>query len=66
LYRQVGQPVLLGGGMGSFTEVLCGVDSSEQRSLSTSCWNINGSLLSEKAGLVRRVARLRPLRCIQG
>ena len=65
-YRQVGQPVLLGGGMGSFTEVLCGIDSSEQRSLSTSCWNINGSLLSEKAGLVRRVARLRPLRCIQG
>ena len=36
-YRHVGQPVLIGGSMGTSSYVLCGTKDSEQRSFSSAC-----------------------------
>jgi len=113
--RDVGQPVLIGGSMGTASYILAGNDSSETMSLASAChgagrtmsrtqatkrWqgrevvrslesrgilvrspSLRGVaeeapgaykdvsavvLASERAGLARRVARLRPLVCIKG
>jgi len=113
--RDVGQPVLIGGSMGTASYILAGSDSSEAMSLASAChgagrtmsrtqatrrWqgrevvrslesrgilvrspSLRGVaeeapgaykdvsavvLASERAGLARRVARLRPLVCIKG
>jgi len=37
MFRDVGQPVLIGGSMGTSSYVLCGVKDSEQRSFSSAC-----------------------------
>ncbi len=114
-YRQVGQPVLIGGSMGSASYILCGSEEGEAKSFSSACHGAGramsrhaakkrwrGSLVvdelarrgilirspsmrgvaeeapeaykdvgavveaSERAGLARRVARLRPIICIKG
>ncbi|MGH8547117.1 MAG: RtcB family protein [Methylococcales bacterium] len=36
-YREVGQPVLIGGSMGTSSYVLCGTDTSEQPAFSSAC-----------------------------
>jgi len=36
-YRPVGQPVLIGGSMGTCSYVLCGTEQAEQRSFSSAC-----------------------------
>jgi tRNA-splicing ligase RtcB len=36
-YRQVGQPVLIGGSMGSASYILCGTDDGEAKSFSSAC-----------------------------
>jgi tRNA-splicing ligase RtcB len=114
-YRNVGQPVLIGGSMGTESWVLAGMESSEVTAFSSAChgagrrmsrnqarkrWRgrqvvdqLAGAgitvrspsnrgvaeeapgaykdvsdvvLASERAGLARRVARLKPLICIKG
>ncbi len=113
--RATGQPVLIGGSMGTGSYILAGVDSGEQKSFASAChgagramsrhaalkqWSgrkivddlaANGILIrspstrgiaeeapgaykdvgavvsaSERAGLARRVARMRPLICVKG
>ena len=114
-YRAVGQPVLIGGSMGTESWVLAGMKSSEATAFSSACHGAGRSmsrnqarkrwqgrqvvdelgargitvrspssrgvaeeapgaykdvgavvLASERAGLARRVARLRPVICIKG
>jgi tRNA-splicing ligase RtcB len=114
-YRATGQPVLIGGSMGTESWVLRGMDSSEATAFSSACHGAGRSmsrnqarkrwrgrqvvdelaasgitvrssssrgvaeeapgaykdvaevvLVSERAGLAKRVARLRPLICIKG
>ncbi len=36
-YRQVGQPVLIGGSMGTSSYILCGTEQAKQRSFSSAC-----------------------------
>ena len=109
--RAVGQPVLIGGSMGTSSHILAGAAAAEQKAFSSAChgagramrrsssgaaaqsrmtWprrilvrspSIRGIaeeapraykdvdavvLAADRAGLVRRVARLRPLICIKG
>jgi len=113
--RAVGQPVLIGGSMGTASYVLVGTGTSEQRAFSSACHGAGRALsrhaavkrwrgraliddlaakgilirspsqrgvaeeapgaykdvgavvdATERAGLARRVARLRPLVCIKG
>jgi tRNA-splicing ligase RtcB len=115
LFKSTGQPVLIGGSMGTESYVLTGMDSSEARSFSSACHGAGRSMsrnqarrrwkgrqvmdeladrgitlrspsfrgvaeeapgayknvsdvvmASERAGLARRVARLRPVICIKG
>jgi tRNA-splicing ligase RtcB len=114
-FRQVGQPVLIGGSMGTGSWVLAGLATSEARALSSACHGAGRALsrhaalkrwsgrkiqdelaaegilvkspstrgiaeeapgaykdvgavvlATERAGLARRVARLRPMVCIKG
>jgi tRNA-splicing ligase RtcB len=114
-YRATGQPVLIGGSMGTESWVLAGMDSSEKTAFSSACHGAGRSMsrnqarkrwqgrqvvehlagrgitvrspsmrgvaeeapgaykdvsevvmASERAGLARRVARLRPVICIKG
>jgi len=114
-YREVGQPVLIGGSMGTESWVLAGMAASEATAFSSACHGAGRSmsrnqarkrwqgrqvvdslgargitvrspsprgvaeeapgaykdvaqvvLASERAGLARRVARLRPVICIKG
>jgi tRNA-splicing ligase RtcB len=114
-FRQVGQPVLIGGSMGTGSWVLAGLATSETRALSSACHGAGRALsrhaalkrwsgrkiqdelaaegilvkspstrgiaeeapgaykdvgavvlATERAGLARRVARLRPMICIKG
>ncbi len=37
IYRETGQPVLIGGSMGTSSYVLCGTQAAEQRSFSSAC-----------------------------
>jgi RNA-splicing ligase RtcB len=62
----LGTAVLLGGALGGPTELICGVDSAEQLALSSTICGIGAVAEAEQAGLCRRVARLRPLLCLQG
>lgn len=113
--RDAGQPVMIGGSMGTGSYVLAGVPDSEQRSLSSACHGAGRRMsrrqarkhcggrqvvdrlreqgilirspslrgvaeeapqaykdvdaiagITERAGLARRVARLRPLICVKG
>lgn len=113
--RDVGQPVLIGGSMGTYSYVLAGCQTSEARSLSSACHGAGRAMsrhkaakqwrgrdvsedlerrgilvrsptargvaeeapgaykdvtavvvATERAGLARKVARLRPLVCIKG
>ncbi|MFZ9172578.1 MAG: RtcB family protein [Vulcanococcus sp.] len=61
-----GTAVLLGGALGGPTELICGVDTAEQLALSSTICGIGAVAEAEQAGLCRRVARLRPLLCLQG
>jgi tRNA-splicing ligase RtcB len=63
---QLGTPVLLGGALGGPTELICGVDSAERLTLSSTICGMGAVAEAEQAGLCRRVARLRPLLCLQG
>jgi len=114
-YRRVGQPVLIGGSMGTASYILCGTREGEERSFSSACHGAGRAMsrraaskhwhgrkvvddlagqgilirsaslrgvaeeapgaykdvsavvdVSERAGLARKVARLRPLICIKG
>ena len=65
-FRKLGTPVSLGGSIGSPTELVCGVDSAEQLTLSSSVWGMGAAEVAEHAGLCRRVARLRPVLSVQG
>ena len=114
-FREVGQPVLIGGSMGTASYILAGASGSEERAFASSChgagramsrnaslrrWSgrsvvddlaAKGILIrspsmrgvaeeaplaykdvgavvesSDRAGLARRVARLRPLVCVKG
>jgi len=114
-FKSTGQPVLIGGSMGTESYVLTGMDSSEARSFSSACHGAGRSMsrtkarrrwkgrqvmdeladrgitlrspsfrgvaeeapgayknvsdvvmATERAGLARRVARLRPVICIKG
>ena len=65
-FCKTGQPVLLGGESGCITELVCGVDSSEQRTMSTSGWLSSSASDCEQAGLIKRIVRLKSLDCIQG
>ena len=64
--RNLGTPVILGGAFGGPTELVCGVDSAEQLSLSTCVWGMGAGELGEHAGLCRRVVRLEPVLSLQG
>jgi tRNA-splicing ligase RtcB len=113
--RQAGQPVLIGGSMGTASYILCGTEEAEQRSFSSACHGAGRAMsrraaskkwrghkviddlaghgitirspslrgiaeeapgaykdvsavveASDKAGLAKRVAKLRPLICIKG
>jgi tRNA-splicing ligase RtcB len=113
--RATGQPVLIGGSMGTGSYILAGESSSEQKAFSSACHGAGRALsrhaalrqwsgrkiidelasqgilirspstrgvaeeapgaykdvgavvsVAERAGLARRVARLRPLICIKG
>jgi tRNA-splicing ligase RtcB len=114
-FREVGQPVLIGGSMGSASYILCGTREAEQRSFSSACHGAGRAMsrraaskqwqgrrvidaladqgvtvrspslrgvaeeapgaykdvsevvdASDRAGLARKVARVRPLVCIKG
>ena len=114
-FREVGQPVLIGGSMGTASYILCGTQEAEQRSFSSACHGAGRAMsrraaskhwqgrkviddlaghgvtirspslrgiaeeapgaykdvtevvdASDRAGLARKVARVRPLICIKG
>ena len=114
-FREVGQPVLIGGSMGTASYILCGTREAEQRSFSSACHGAGRAMsrraaskqwqgrkvvddlaghgvtirspslrgvaeeapgaykdvsevvdASERAGLARKVAQVRPLICIKG
>ncbi|MEJ2454772.1 MAG: RtcB family protein [Candidatus Thiodiazotropha sp.] len=114
-YRQVGQPVLIGGSMGTASYILCGTEEGEAKSFSSACHGAGRAMsrhaakkrwrgsrvvdelarrgilirspsmrgvaeeapeaykdvsavveASERAGLARKVAKVRPLICIKG
>jgi tRNA-splicing ligase RtcB len=114
-FREVGQPVLIGGSMGTSSYILCGTREAEQRSFSSACHGAGRAMsrraaskhwqgrkviddlaghgvtvrspslrgvaeeapgaykdvsqvvdASDRAGLARKVARVRPLICIKG
>ena len=48
-YRSVGQPVLIGGSMGTCSYVLCGTEVSEQRAFSSACHGAGRAISRRKA-----------------
>lgn len=80
MFKSVGQPVLIGGSMGTASYVLVGTERGLERSFGSSC---HGRAVAEeapgaykdvtavveaadRAGLSHAVARLEPLICIKG
>ncbi|MGR9053226.1 MAG: RtcB family protein [Gammaproteobacteria bacterium] len=49
-YRTVGQPVLIGGSMGTSSYVLCGTEQGEHRSLSSACHGAGRAMSRRQAG----------------
>jgi tRNA-splicing ligase RtcB len=49
MYKDVGQPVLIGGSMGTSSYVLCGTNKSEQRSFSSACHGAGRALSRSQA-----------------
>lgn len=49
-YREVGQPVLIGGSMGTASYVLCGSATGEQRAFSSACHGAGRAMSRRQAG----------------
>jgi tRNA-splicing ligase RtcB len=49
MYKDVGQPVLIGGSMGTSSYILCGTNESEQRSFSSACHGAGRALSRSQA-----------------
>jgi tRNA-splicing ligase RtcB len=49
IFKETGQPVLIGGSMGTSSYVLCGTCASEQRSFSTACHGAGRAMSRTKA-----------------
>jgi tRNA-splicing ligase RtcB len=47
--REIGQPVLIGGSMGTASYILCGTDESEQRAFSSACHGAGRSISRHEA-----------------
>jgi tRNA-splicing ligase RtcB len=48
-FKEVGQPVLIGGSMGTSSYVLCGTKASEQRAFSSACHGAGRAMSRSKA-----------------
>lgn len=48
-FRGVGQPVLVGGSMGTCSYILCGTETSERRALSSACHGAGRAISRRKA-----------------
>ncbi len=49
-YRETGQPVLIGGSMGTSSYILCGAKSSEQRAFGSACHGAGRAMSRRQAG----------------
>ncbi|MGR9014316.1 MAG: RtcB family protein [Gammaproteobacteria bacterium] len=50
VFKETGQPVLIGGSMGTGSYVLCGTKASEQRAFSSACHGAGRAMSRSKAG----------------
>jgi tRNA-splicing ligase RtcB len=50
VYREVGQPVLIGGSMGTSSYVLCGSETNQQRAFSSACHGAGRAMSRRQAG----------------